>query len=90
MKKQDIITAIADKMETTKKEAGIILDVVVDVIKEGIIEDGEVDIPKFVKFTKVHKEATTARNPMTGAEIDVPAKDVPKAKFSSTFKAELV
>ena len=37
----------------------------------------------------VYKEATTARNPQTGESIAVPAKYIPKAKFSSTFKREI-
>ena len=51
---------------------------------------GKVDFYGFVKFTKVHKEAGTARSPKTGETVEVPAKDVPKAKFSSAFKKELL
>ena len=51
--------------------------------------EGVVDITGFVKLEKVYKEATTARNPQTGESIAVPAKYIPKAKFSSTFKREI-
>ena len=49
-------------------------------------EDGGVDFYGFMKIEKVHKEAGTARSPQTGETIAIPAKDVPKAKFSSRFK----
>jgi DNA-binding protein HU-beta len=89
MKKIDVIEKLANEREITKKEATEIVDAVIDIIKAGIKYDGEVDFYGFVKFTKVHKDATTARSPKTGEIVDVPEKDVPKAKFSSTFKKEI-
>lgn len=89
MKKIDVIEKFAEVMEISKKEATESVETLLDIIKTGIKKDGEVDFYGFVKFTKVHKEATTARNVKTGEPVDVPEKDVPKAKFSSAFKKEL-
>ena len=89
MKKIDVAAKLAEAREISKKEATEILDTVIDIIKTGVKEDGEVDLFGFVKISKIHKDATTARSPRTGEMIDVPEKDVPKAKFSSTFKNEL-
>ena len=89
MKKVDVIAKLAEQRGMTKKEAGEIVEAVLDIIKTGIKEDGEVDFYGFCKFQKVHKEAGTARSPLTGDTIDVPAKDVPKCKFSSAFKKYL-
>lgn len=90
MKKIDIIDKLATVRDISKKEATEIVDTVLDIVKTGIKEDGEVDFYGFCKFTKVHKEATTARNVKTGEPVAVPAKDVPKCKFSSAFKKELL
>ena len=90
MKKIDVIERLASAREISKKEATEIVDVVLDIVKTGIKEDGEVDFYGFCKFTKVHKDATTARNVKTGEPVNVPAKDVPKCKFSSAFKKELL
>lgn len=90
MKKIDVIDKLATAREISKKEATEIVDTVLDIVKTGIKEDGEVDFYGFCKFTKVHKEATTARNVKTSEPVAVPAKDVPKCKFSSAFKKELL
>ena len=86
MKKIDIVNALKDKRNISKDTATEIVDQVVDIIKNGIKEYGEVDIFGFVKFINAHKEAGTARNPRTGETVDVPEKNVPKVKFSKTFK----
>ena len=86
MKKVDVIAKLAEVRDITKKEATEIVDAVLDIVKVGIKEDGEVDFYGFCKFQKVHKEAGTARSPLTGETIDVPAKEAPKCKFSSAFK----
>lgn len=89
MKKNDIIAMYAEKNNVTKKAATEVVGSVIDIIKDGILTEGVVDITGFVKLEKVYKEATTARNPQTGESIAVPAKYIPKAKFSSTFKREI-
>lgn len=90
MKKIDIVNKLADVRGVSKKDAAEIVDQILDIIKTGIKEDGEVDFYGFAKFTKVHKDATTARSPKTGETVDVAAKDVPKCKFSSAFKKEFL
>lgn len=89
MKKIDVAAKLAEAREISKKEATEILDTVIDIIKTGVKEENEVDLYGFLKISKIHKDATTARSPRTGEMVDVPAKDVPKAKFSSAFKNEL-
>lgn len=89
MKKIDIINIVENVRGVSKKEAGEIVDLVINTIKAGIKDDGIVDLYGFAKFTRVHKEATTARSPKTGETVNVTAKNVPKCKFSSTFKKEL-
>lgn len=90
MKKIDVANKLAEVRGISKKESGEIVDAFLDIVKTGIKEDGEVDFYGFAKFSKVHKEAGTARSPKTGETVAVPAKDVPKCKFSSAFKKELL
>lgn len=90
MKKTDIANVVANVRGVSKNEAAEIVDLVIDTIKAGIKGEGEVDLHGFVKFTRVHKDATTARSPKTGEKVQVAAKDVPKCKFSTVFKKELL
>ena len=89
LKKNDLIEKYAQDMKVTKKDATVVFDTVVDILKSAVIEDGGFDLYGFMSVEKVHKDATTARNPQTGEQIDVPEKDVPKAKFSAAFKREV-
>ena len=51
--------------------------------------EGVVDITGFVKFTKVHREARTGKNPRTGEPIAISAKYAPKAEFKKAFKDQI-
>ena len=61
MKKNDIIAVYAEKNNVTKKVATEVVGSVIDIIKDGILTEGVVDITGFVKFTKVHREARTGK-----------------------------
>lgn len=89
LKKIDLVERYAQEMECSKKDATVVIEKVIDLIKRGVIEDGGVDLYGFMKLEKVHKEAGTARSPKTGETIEVPAKDIPKCKFSPAFKREV-
>ena len=89
MKKNDIIAVYAEKNNVTKKAATEVVGSVIDIIKDGILTEGVVDITGFVKLEKVYKEATTARNPRTGEAIAISAKYAPKAEFKKAFKDQI-
>ncbi len=71
MKKNDIIAVYAEKNNVTKKAATEVVGSVIDIIKDGILTEGVVDITGFVKLEKVYKE--------TSQERGVP-KQTPKKK----------
>lgn len=86
MKKNDIIAVYAEKNDVTKKEATEVVCSVIDIIKNGIKEDGLVDIAGFVKLQKVYKEARTGKNPRTGEAIQIAASKVPAFKAGKALK----
>ena len=86
MKKVDVIEKLAEVKGISKKESGEIVDAFLDIVKTGIKEDGEVDFYGFLKLSRIHKDESTARNVRTGEPIIVPEKEVPKCKFSKSFK----
>ncbi|MEO7519689.1 MAG: HU family DNA-binding protein, partial [Acidimicrobiales bacterium] len=49
-----------------------------------------VAMPGFLAFERVDKEATTGRNPSTGAEIQISARSVPKVKIGTAFKKAVI
>lgn len=85
MTRQEFIKELSGKLEKSQKEVKEILDVVEETIVGVIKEEDELKL-NIGKFVGVDKEATTARNPRTGEEIEVAAKRVPKWKSGKLFK----
>lgn len=86
LNKTDLATIVAKELEITKKDALAVTETVFTAIVNTLANGDEVNIAKFGKFTTVHKDAGTARNPQTGEQVEVEAKNVPKFKFSSVVK----
>jgi len=86
MNKGDLKNFVADEAGVTKAEANLMIDVILAGIKEGLLEDGKVTLVGFGTFSAVARKARKARNPQTGAAIDVPAKMVPKFKPAAALK----
>lgn len=86
MNKNDIRNQLAFEQILTKKDAGIILDGVLNVICNGLVTDKKVTIVNFGAFKVVTQNERTARNPRTGETVHVPAKTVVKFKPADNLK----
>ncbi|HEY1624299.1 MAG TPA: HU family DNA-binding protein [Streptosporangiaceae bacterium] len=86
MNKRDLIDAISDRMGD-KKSATDAVNAVLETIQSAVAEGDKVSITGFGVFEKSDRPARTARNPATGAAIDVPATSVPKFRAGADFKA---
>lgn len=83
MNKADIEREVAAKSGLTQKQAKQAIEAFMASVKEGVKKDGKVQLVGFGSFNLQHKKARAGRNPKTGAEITIPAKDV--VKFSPSF-----
>lgn len=86
MNKNDLIAAVADKAGVTKAQAADAVDAVFDSITGTLKDGGDVRLVGFGTFAVSHRKATKGRNPATGAEIDIPASNVPKFKAGKQLK----
>lgn len=86
MNKTDLINAVAEKTEMTKKDSGIAVEAVLNTITETLAEGDSVSVLGFGKFETRHRAARTARNPQTGDPIEVPATTVPAFKAGKGLK----
>lgn len=83
----EVISALADKLETTKKHAAEVLDAVTGTIVEELVKGNSVRIGNdFGTFTSLMSKPTTKFNPGTREPIEVPAKRVVRFKPSSVLK----
>jgi DNA-binding protein HU-beta len=86
MNKRDLIDAISDRLGD-KKSATEAVNAVLDTIQSAVAAGDKVAITGFGVFEKSERPARTARNPATGATIQVPASSVPKFRAGADFKA---
>ena len=73
MKKSEIVAAVADTLEVSRRDAENAVDVVFNSIVEALAKGDKVVISGFGTFEVRTRVARTGRNPRTGEEISVPA-----------------
>ena len=72
MNKRDLIDAISGRLGD-KKSATEAVNAVLDAIQDAVAKGDKVAITGFGVFEKSERPARTARNPATGATIEVPS-----------------
>lgn len=83
MTKSDIIDAVSKDAGLSKAEAKKAVEFTFEAIKNGVAQDGKVQVQGFGTFKSVHREARVGRNPQNGQPIEIAAKNV--TKFTSSF-----
>jgi DNA-binding protein HU-beta len=86
MNKRDLIDAISGRLGD-KKSATEAVNAVLETIQSAVASGDKVAITGFGVFEKSERPARTARNPATGATIEVPKSSVPKFRAGADFKA---
>lgn len=86
MNKGELVAIVADRCDMTKSQAGDAVDAALEAIGSALADGGEVRLAGFGNFAVNHRKATTARNPQTGATVDVPATKIPKFKPAKALK----
>ena len=86
MNKRDLIDALSERLGD-KKSATEALNAVLETIQSAVASGDKVAITGFGVFEKSDRPARTARNPATGAAINVAASSVPKFRPGADFKA---
>lgn len=84
--KAELVDQVAASAGTDKTTAAAVLKAFEEVVTSGVKNGDKIALTGFLTFQKVHKEATTARNPRTGESVPVAAKDVPKVSVGASFK----
>lgn len=80
MNKGELISKIADDAGLTKVQAGAALEAVVDGVTSTLANGDKLTLVGFGTFSVTHRSARKGRNPQTGKEINIAAKNVVKFK----------
>ncbi|WP_455478537.1 HU family DNA-binding protein [Bartonella sp. B10] len=86
MNKSELVSSVAEKAGVSKGQAGSVVDAFIASVTEALASGGDVRLPGFGSFEVSHRAATKGRNPSTGAEIDIPARSVPKFSAGKSLK----
>lgn len=86
MNKTDLINAVAEKSELSKKDATKAVDTVFETIMDSLKDGDKVQLIGFGNFEVRERAARKGRNPQTGAEIEIPASKVPAFKPGKALK----
>ncbi len=89
MNKKELVTAIAEKAEISKKDAEKALDAFVASVTDELKEGRKVQLVGFGTFEVSEREAREGRNPRTGETIKIEAVKAPKFKAGSALKDAL-
>ncbi len=82
----DIAGMICEEIGLSRKDAGDILDMVIDEIKGELIAGRDVKISTFGSFLLKHKNARVGRNPKTGVEAEITPRTVISFRPSQGLK----
>ena len=77
MNKTDLINAVAEASELSKKDATKAVDAVFDSILNALKDGDKVQLIGFGNFEVRERAARKGRNPQTGEEIEIAASKVP-------------
>lgn len=86
MKKVELVEAIATKAGLTKADASRALDATLEAITKALKDGDKVPLVGFGTFGVSKRAARVGRNPQTGAEVKIAARNAVSFKAGSALK----
>ena len=77
MNKTELIAAVAEKAEISKKDAEKAVKAFTDVVSEELVNGGKIQLVGFGTFEVSERPAREGRNPRTGETMTIAAKSLP-------------
>ena len=86
MNKTELVAAIAEQTELSKKDAEKALKAFTDIVADELKKGEKVQLVGFGTFEVSERAAREGRNPLTGATMSIPASKAPKFKAGKALK----
>ena len=86
MNKTELIAAVAEKTDLSKKDADAAVSAVLGAITDALKAGDKIQLVGFGTFEVRNRAAKQGRNPRTGETMTVPASKVPAFKAGKAFK----
>ncbi len=86
MNKTELVAAMADQAELSKKDAEKALKAFVDVVTDELKKGGKIQLVGFGSFEVTQRAAREGINPLTKKPMSIPASKAPKFKAGKALK----
>ena len=86
MNKTELIAAVAEKAELSKKDAEKAVKAFTDVVSEELVNGGKIQLVGFGTFEVSERAAREGRNTKSGEVMNIPASKTPKFKAGKALK----
>lgn len=86
MNKTELVAAIAEKAELSKKDSEKALKAFIDTVTDELKKGEKIQLVGFGTFEVAERPARDGRNPLTGKAMKIPASKSPKFKAGKALK----
>ena len=89
MNKQDLVNAMAEETNLSKKDVESVLNSFVNVVSTALENKDKVQLVGFGTFETRERAARTGKNPQTGEALNIPACIAPAFKAGKALKEKV-
>lgn len=89
MNKTELIAAVAEKAELSKKDAEKAVKAFTDVVAEELLKGEKIQLVGFGTFEVSERAAREGRNPKSGEKMTIAASRTPKFKAGKALKDQV-
>ena len=89
MNKTELVSAMAEKTNQTKKSTEDTLNAFIEVVTETLKKGDKIQLVGFGTYEAKTRAERKGRNPQTGEEIKIPASKMPSFKAGKALKDEI-
>ncbi len=86
MNKTELVAAIAEQAELSKKDSEKALKAFIDVVTSELKKGEKIQLVGFGTFEVLERAAREGRNPLTGEKMQIKASKAPKFKAGKALK----
>ena len=86
MTKAELVAAVAEKSNVTKKQADAMLKALIGTIHHAMKDGGNLRIDGLGTFKVIERKARIGMNPRTGAKLHIPATKAPSFRSAKALK----
>ena len=86
MNKNELIAAVAERANLTKKDSEAAVSAMLEVITDALCDGDKIQLVGFGSFEVKKREARVGRNPKTKEAIEIPASKLPVFKAGKALK----